>query len=62
MGSCCMKAEKEGTGKIYYYHQDEKLSTTLLMNGRNRVRNQYQYDAYGQGLESMEELQIGYVI
>ena len=42
---------------IYYYHQDEQLSTALITDDDRDVRNQYQYDAFGLELESMEELQ-----
>ena len=42
--------------KIFYYHQDEQLNTTLISDGDAKLRNQYQYDAFGAGLDALEEL------
>ena len=42
--------------KMYYYHQDEQLNTALITNGNREIKNQYQYDAFGNGLETIEEL------
>ena len=42
--------------KIFYYHQDEQLNTTLISDGDAKLRNQYQYDAFGVGLDALEEL------
>lgn len=42
--------------KIFYYHQDEQLSTALVTDGRGEIKNQYQYDAFGVGMEAIEEL------
>ena len=42
--------------KTYYYHQDEQLNTALITNRKGEIKNQYQYDAYGNGLETIEEL------
>ena len=41
--------------KMYYYHQDEQLNTALITNGNGEIKNQYQYDAFGNGLEAIEE-------
>ena len=40
--------------ELYYYHQDEQLSTALLTDAGGRVRNYYQYDAFG-GMLAGEE-------
>ena len=42
--------------KTYYYHQDEQLNTALITNRNGEIKNQYQYDAFGNGLETIEEL------
>ena len=42
--------------KTFYYHQDEQLNTALITNGNREIKNQYQYDAFGNGLETIEEL------
>ena len=42
--------------RTYYYHQDEQLNTTLITNRNGEIKNQYQYDAFGNGLETIEEL------
>ena len=42
--------------KAYYYHQDEQLNTALITNRNGEIKNQYQYDAFGNGLEAIEEL------
>ncbi len=42
--------------KTYYYHQDEQLNTALITNRNGEIKNQYQYDAFGNGLEAIEEL------
>ena len=38
--------------KTYYYHQDEQLNTTLISDEKAAIRNHYQYDAFGAGLEA----------
>ena len=40
--------------ELYYYHQDEQLSTALLTDDTGRVRNYYRYDAFG-GMLAGEE-------
>ena len=40
--------------ELYYYHQDEQLSTALLTDAAGRVRNYYRYDAFG-GMLAGEE-------
>jgi RHS repeat-associated protein len=42
--------------KTYYYHQDEQLNTALITNRNGEIKNQYQYDAFGNDLEAIEEL------
>ena len=42
--------------KTYYYHQDEQLNTTLITDEERKLRNHYQYDAFGAGLEAVEAL------
>ena len=42
--------------KTYYYHQDEQLNTTLISDEERKLRNHYQYDAFGAGLEAAEAL------
>ena len=42
--------------KTYYYHQDEQLNTTLITDEKAAIRNHYQYDAFGAGLEAAEAL------
>ena len=43
-------------GKTFYYHQDEQLNTTLISDENAAIRNHYQYDAFGAGLEASEAL------
>ena len=42
--------------KTFYYHQDEQLNTTLISDGDTKLRNQYQYDAFGAGINALEGL------
>ena len=42
--------------RTFYYHQDEQLNTALITNRKGEIKNQYQYDAFGNGLEAIEEL------
>ena len=42
--------------KTFYYHQDEQLNTTLISDEKVAIRNHYQYDVFGAGLEAVEEL------
>ena len=42
--------------KTFYYHQDEQLNTTLISDENAAIRNHYQYDAFGAGLEAAEAL------
>ncbi|MCX4299687.1 MAG: RHS repeat-associated core domain-containing protein [Lachnospiraceae bacterium] len=42
--------------KTYYYHQDEQLNTALITNRNGEIKNRYQYDVFGNGLETIEEL------
>ncbi len=42
--------------KTFYYHQDEQLNTTLISDENASIKNHYQYDAFGTGLEAVEAL------
>ena len=42
--------------KTFYYHQDEQLNTALVSDEERKLRNHYQYDAFGAGLDAVEEL------
>ena len=42
--------------RTFYYHQDEQLNTALITNKNGEIKNQYQYDAFGNGIETIEEL------
>ena len=42
--------------KTFYYHQDEQLNTTLISDEKAAIRNHYQYNAFGAGLEAIEAL------
>ena len=42
--------------KTFYYHQDEQLNTTLISDNEAKLRNHYQYDAFGVGLDAVEAL------
>ena len=42
--------------KTFYYHQDEQLNTTLISDEKAAIRNHYQYDAFGAGLDAVEAL------
>ncbi len=42
--------------KTFYYHQDEQLNTTLISDENAAIKNHYQYDAFGAGLEEAEAL------
>ena len=42
--------------KTFYYHHDEQLNTTLISDEKVIIRNHYQYDAFGAGLEASEAL------
>ena len=42
--------------RTYYYHPDEQLSTALITDETETIKNQYRYDAFGAGLEVSEEL------
>ena len=42
--------------KTFYYHQDEQLNITLISDEERKLRNHYQYDAFGAGLDSIETL------
>ena len=48
--------------KIYYYHQNEQLSTALITDDAGEIKNQYQYGAFGEDLERTERIsnRIGY--
>ena len=41
--------------ETYYYHQDEQLSTALITDEIAGIRNSYQYDAFGNELDSVEQ-------
>ena len=43
-------------GETFYYHQDEQLNTALISNGDTMLKNHYQYDAFGAGLDVLEGL------
>lgn len=45
--------DRHGT---YYYHQDEQLSTVLITGKYGNVQNSYQYDAFGNVLESVKQV------
>ncbi len=40
--------------KVYYYHQDEQLSTALITDAIGNIQNHYQYDAFGWELDNAE--------
>ena len=40
--------------QVYYYHQDEQLSTALITDAIGNIQNYYQYDAFGWELEKTE--------
>ena len=42
--------------ELYYYHQDEQLSTALLTDTAGRVRNYYRYDAFDGMLAGEESI------
>lgn len=42
--------------ELYYYQQDEQLSTAFITDRRGEIRNSYQYDAFGVQLEATEPL------
>ncbi len=44
-------------GKIYYYHKDEQLSTALITDETGTVSNCYRYDAFGNILDSAEQIE-----
>ncbi len=44
-------------GKIYYYHKDEQLSTALITDEQGAIKNTYRYDAFGNILDSMEQIE-----
>ena len=41
--------------KTVYFHKDEQLSISLILGENGELKNQYQYDAFGAGLEALEE-------
>ncbi len=41
--------------KLYYYQQDEQLSTAFITDGRGEVQNSYLYDAFGIEVETKEQ-------
>ena len=43
-------------GELYYYHQDEQLSTALLSDHVGKVRDHYRYSALGEMLEGSESV------
>ena len=42
--------------KVYYYHQDEQLSTALITDDTGQIQNQYQYGAFGEELGQTEKI------
>ena len=40
--------------RVYYYHQDEQLSTALITDAIGNIQNYYQYDAFGWELDNAE--------
>ena len=44
-------------GKIYYYHKDEQLSTAFITDEQGAIKNTYRYDAFGNTLDSMEQIE-----
>lgn len=42
--------------EVYYIHQDEQLGTALVTDREGGVSNSYRYDAFGNGLESLERV------
>ena len=43
-------------GELYYYHQDEKLSTALLTDHVGKVGDHYRYSAFGEMLGGSESV------
>lgn len=43
--------------ELYYYHQDEQLSTALVTDGQGGTQNSYLYDAFGVETKIHEQLQ-----
>ncbi|WP_300791845.1 RHS repeat domain-containing protein [uncultured Acetatifactor sp.] len=41
--------------EVYYIHQDEQLGTAIVTGRDGGVLNSYRYDAFGNGLESLEQ-------
>lgn len=41
--------------KLYYYQQDEQLSTALITDGQGKIQNSYLYDAFGVEMEINEQ-------
>ena len=50
-----MEAFHRNTG-TYYFHKDEQLSAAAVTDTEGTVRNGYLYDAFGAGLETLEQL------
>ena len=48
--------------QVYYYHQDEQLSTALITDAIGNIQNYYQYDAFGWELEKLSIHLTGYGI
>lgn len=42
--------------QVYYYNQNEQLSVTLVADKQGSIRASYQYDAFGVGLEAIEQI------
>ena len=42
--------------EVYYIHQDEQLGTALVTDTEGDLTNSYWYDAFGNGLESLEQV------
>ena len=45
------------SGELYYHHQDEQLSVTLLSDRVGKVRDHYRYSAFGEMLEGSESVE-----
>ena len=51
------QVEVRQEGSDYTYHQDEQESTLYLTRSNGEVENHYQYDAFGNLLETKEALE-----
>ena len=47
---------RQSGNEVYYYHQDEQLSTALITDSTGNIQNHYRYDAFGRELEKSEQI------